>query len=774
MMPPNFSRAIGEVLTFYSYKGGSGRSMLLANVAWLLASAGKRVLIIDWDLEAPGLHRYFRPFLGDDTELENQEGVIEWVSAYWDEMVERPDGVNLEEIVRGYADPRSFVRQLDTKGYLFDGGIDLMCAGRQDRNYAEAVSDFDWTLLYQNLRGAEFIACAKKILVGEGGYDYVLIDSRTGVSDTSGFCTVGFADTLVACFTYNIQSSVGTSNVVRDIASKARKLRQEVDAGEGARPFRLFAVPTRVDDLDPERLERRQRHAWCMFADLLSDIPEADQPQYWTSVQIRNHGLFSYEEVLAVCVNRPGDPQSTLGAITNLIKHLTRGAFVEQNPLSDEQRAELRLRFAKASKHSPQRPTAWEQYERWCSDNGIARDEPLLSCLPLLAQAVVLVRKDSDEPHDLARETLLEIDLSDDEQMMANVLIRNGLMQWRITNDRQRGLSITDDSIIQRWESLRQQILEHKEFILLRQRVREARRTWEFSGRSIGSARAAMSSLDERQLLGVNDYWLGKSNLRFLALLRDVRNIDLELEKAKDVAKNVRTQQRRSFYAGSAVIALIAIAALEISRNQDAASKDLFSQLQEAQAKNAMVQQDAIAAKNSLVTLRASQRKIEVEAAYFKASLALAQADKSGNYEKVIRDFGAVIAMDPQYAEAYKGRALAWAGNTGNPNPAAENADWGIYLNLKPSLRSRTKFILEMVRKKQLDDELLVDQLRRLVTDASQTQSRDDDPRSIAKRLQAQSKLFPVPVQEELTKTINLLRNMGAVVQETVQSGESK
>src|ERR1022692_2646862 len=55
----------GRIVTFYSYKGGTGRSMALANVAWVLASNGRRVLVIDWDLEAPGLHRYFAPFLSD-------------------------------------------------------------------------------------------------------------------------------------------------------------------------------------------------------------------------------------------------------------------------------------------------------------------------------------------------------------------------------------------------------------------------------------------------------------------------------------------------------------------------------------------------------------------------------------------------------------------------------------------------------------------------------------------------------------------------------------
>src|SRR5262249_6248326 len=69
---------MARVITFYSYKGGTGRSMALANIAWVLASAGKRVLAIDWDLPAPGLHPHFQPLLSD-SELSGQEseGVID-------------------------------------------------------------------------------------------------------------------------------------------------------------------------------------------------------------------------------------------------------------------------------------------------------------------------------------------------------------------------------------------------------------------------------------------------------------------------------------------------------------------------------------------------------------------------------------------------------------------------------------------------------------------------------------------------------------------------
>src|SRR6202521_3593470 len=70
-----------RIVTFYSYKGGTGRSMALANVAWILAANGKRVAVIDWDLEAPGLHRYLHPYLRDP-ELLDSSGVIDFVMAY--------------------------------------------------------------------------------------------------------------------------------------------------------------------------------------------------------------------------------------------------------------------------------------------------------------------------------------------------------------------------------------------------------------------------------------------------------------------------------------------------------------------------------------------------------------------------------------------------------------------------------------------------------------------------------------------------------------------
>jgi predicted acylesterase/phospholipase RssA len=47
------------IYTLYSFKGGVGRSMALANVAECFFQKDLRVVMIDWDLEAPGLENYF-------------------------------------------------------------------------------------------------------------------------------------------------------------------------------------------------------------------------------------------------------------------------------------------------------------------------------------------------------------------------------------------------------------------------------------------------------------------------------------------------------------------------------------------------------------------------------------------------------------------------------------------------------------------------------------------------------------------------------------------
>ena len=141
----------GKIVTFYSYKGGTGRSMALANVAWILAANNNKVLTIDWDFEAPGLHRYFLPFL-KDTELEETKGLIDLLWDYVDlalmDRSEWPIGVNDPADI---ADAQRYAVPLEFPFESSKGCLHFLCAGLQDAKYGKKVRDFDWTAFYERL-----------------------------------------------------------------------------------------------------------------------------------------------------------------------------------------------------------------------------------------------------------------------------------------------------------------------------------------------------------------------------------------------------------------------------------------------------------------------------------------------------------------------------------------------------------------------------------------------------------------------------------------------
>ncbi len=71
------------VTTFYSFRGGVGRTMSLVNIAAHLAQTGRRVLIVDFDLEAPGIRTY--QSMGNPAGETN--GLVDYIKKYLDTSV---------------------------------------------------------------------------------------------------------------------------------------------------------------------------------------------------------------------------------------------------------------------------------------------------------------------------------------------------------------------------------------------------------------------------------------------------------------------------------------------------------------------------------------------------------------------------------------------------------------------------------------------------------------------------------------------------------------
>ncbi|MER6359507.1 FxSxx-COOH system tetratricopeptide repeat protein [Kitasatospora sp. NPDC001527] len=324
--------ATGTVVTFYSFKGGTGRTMALANLGWILASQGLRVLVVDWDLEAPGLHRYYHPLLVDP-ELHATDGLIDMLRAYVDEALPGPDrpgpGPDPREWLAAPGRLEQYLCGLALD--LPDGGrLDLMPAGRQNAAYSAAVTSFNWRSFYTraDVRGAEFLYALRAQWTA--AYDYVLIDSRTGVSDTSGICTVLMPDTVVDCFTLGAQSIRGGVDAARAI----------VDADE--REIRVLPVPMRVEDAERAGLAAGRDLAHDAFDPYLGRWLGAERrAEYWRDVEVPYKPFYAYEEVPATVVDRPQQGRSLLAAFERLADWLTGGRVRELRPVPDQARRQL-------------------------------------------------------------------------------------------------------------------------------------------------------------------------------------------------------------------------------------------------------------------------------------------------------------------------------------------------------------------------------------------------------------------------------------------------
>jgi MinD-like ATPase involved in chromosome partitioning or flagellar assembly len=298
----------GQIITCYSYKGGVGRTMALANIAWILASTGRRVLTVDWDLESPGLHLYFMPFLAD-RRLRQSRGVIDAIMEYSRAIAAH--GPLDEATLRRVARVQRYATSLERYEFPNGGSIDFVPSGQQVPEYSATVSNFDWSDFWDRLDGGSFLDAFAADM--RANYDVTLIDSRTGLSDNAGICTVHLPDTVVNCFTFNNQNIDGAAAAARTI----RALRDE-----RGRPVRIFPVPTRVEDGEAAKLDRWRGNAQHRFSALVSDLGYADPAKYWGTVEIPYKVFYAYEETLASFGDRPHLENTLLAAYQRLAGEL--------------------------------------------------------------------------------------------------------------------------------------------------------------------------------------------------------------------------------------------------------------------------------------------------------------------------------------------------------------------------------------------------------------------------------------------------------------------
>ncbi|MGI5516061.1 hypothetical protein [Streptomyces sp. CA-106131] len=179
------------------------------------------------------------------------------------------------------------------------GRLDYISAGRQNRNYSAAFSHFDWNTFYDEMFGGEYLDELRREFRRD--YDYVLIDSRTGLSDVADICTIHLPDVLVDCFTLNDQSIDGAVAVARRV--------QDIHSDRG---MRVLPVPMRVEDAELDRLAAARDQIRLQFDRIIASHNGRDPKQYWSEVEVPYTPFYAYEETLATFRDVAGSPASLL------------------------------------------------------------------------------------------------------------------------------------------------------------------------------------------------------------------------------------------------------------------------------------------------------------------------------------------------------------------------------------------------------------------------------------------------------------------------------
>ncbi len=182
-----------KIISGYSYKGGMGRSSTLAYLTYLFYFLGKKVMILDFDFEAPGIAN----LLFDKESRNERGGVIDYII-----------DCNLEEEL----DLKNYIINypISEKGgniYGIHSGIDY-----DTKNYLNKISKIDFNSASYTDSIRKLILQIEEVL----NPDIIIIDSRAGVSESNGFILRNLSDINLFLFNCEDQNKDGII-VIKDI-----------------------------------------------------------------------------------------------------------------------------------------------------------------------------------------------------------------------------------------------------------------------------------------------------------------------------------------------------------------------------------------------------------------------------------------------------------------------------------------------------------------------------------------------------------------------------
>ena len=282
------------VISFYSFKGGVGRTTAVAAVAINAARSGKRVVVVDFDLEAPGVGS----ILASPGDPAPDLGVIDYLL---ERRLVPADALDISEFYQTSADP-AVVKEGEP--------IHVVAAGKLDNWYLEKLARINYEFLYASAAEAGATESPLhqllKSLRAKLKPDLILVDSRAGFHDLGGLSLSGIAHLQVLFGLNSAQSWAGLSLVV---AHLGKEMVLSGKAQRGCAMVQTLAPPQ--EPSRKEHVENFKERSFEVFSENYYDPPgpdgewpmpdpEAAESPHFPAVLTWDNRVFGYSSVASV------------------------------------------------------------------------------------------------------------------------------------------------------------------------------------------------------------------------------------------------------------------------------------------------------------------------------------------------------------------------------------------------------------------------------------------------------------------------------------------
>jgi WD40 repeat protein len=475
--------------------------MALANIAELLYTKGLRVLMIDFDLEAPGLEQYF--YKKDEPELHKllcKRGLIDLLFSYRSlrdlsgpslsvesddpqEETSASSESNGKLAVSNFPYPveplSNFIHNICPARPNQPGTLSIITAGRRAKEelvyegelkqqkdefalYADRVRSFAWDAFYLNFDGELFFDWFREEAIKD--VDIVLIDSRTGVAEMSGVCTYQLADVVAMFAAPNKQNIDGIEKVAESLTSH-----ELIKEGRRGRELSLIFVPSRVDLNEKDKLDdlsarfRRVADRWLPTLLKFENNSFAD-------LRIPYIAYYSFVEEVAV-----GEKESTAAAeMTKAYENICK-CFAQLDP-KIAQKISLHAEVSDGWNVAEQQNRIAEQAYDQLTPNEQMAARSLFTRLVRPAQM-----EEGELKH--SPKKVRFNDLNTEQIEVAIRFAAQGLLVMNWEGPEQKTAGLAAESLIDNWPRFNTWINEDREFLLWRQNLQGPILTWERKGR---------------------------------------------------------------------------------------------------------------------------------------------------------------------------------------------------------------------------------------------------------------------------------------------------